>query len=217
MNDNSPIWNKKNLTLKKKINQTKLKKIILCDNYVFKRSLIDNKYKNYFNKIIKKLSFFEKSILIIPIDNIFFERKNYSKLLKVINYFLTNSKKKDVEVSFEIHTKLKNILKLKKDIKSDLFRITFDIGNIFLIDKKNKSLIDYFRKTKNFISHIHIKDRDIFGNNVVLGTGLIGFKNIFKEFKKIKYDKTLTFETNRGINCLTTAKNNLTLVKKYFN
>ena len=44
--DNCPIWKEKNSILKKKINQTRLKKIILCDNYVFKKSLISNNYKN---------------------------------------------------------------------------------------------------------------------------------------------------------------------------
>tara|TARA_B110000037_G_scaffold222445_1_gene297370 strand:- start:34 stop:258 length:225 start_codon:yes stop_codon:yes gene_type:complete len=73
------------------------------------------------------------------------------------------------------------------------------------------------KKTKNLINHIHLKDRDELGNNVVFGTGLIDFKNIFKYLKKIKYNKTFTFETNRGNHYLTTAKKNLVLVKKYFN
>ena len=61
--DNSPIWNKNDLILKKKILQTKLKKIILCDNYAFKKSLTSNKYKNYFNKLTDKLSMFQKKKL----------------------------------------------------------------------------------------------------------------------------------------------------------
>ena len=215
--DNSPIWSTKNSCLKKKINQTNLKKIILCDNYVFKKSLISNNYKNYFNKIINKLSFFPNSILIIPIENFLFENKNYIRLIKIVNYFLNISKKKSVEIFFEVQVTSKIILKFKKDLKNELFKITFDTGNIFLIDKNNKSLINYLKKTKNLINHIHLKDRDELGNNVVFGTGLIDFKNIFKYLKKIKYNKTFTFETNRGNHYLTTAKNNLALVKKHFN
>ena len=121
------------------------------------------------------------------------------------------------KIFFEVQVTSKIILKFKKDLKNELFKITFDTGNIFLIDKKNKSLINYLKKTQKFVSHIHIKDRDELGNNVVLGSGLIDFKNIFKFLKKIKYNKTFTFETNRGNHYLTTAKNNLVLVKKYFN
>jgi|TARA_B110000305_G_scaffold91094_1_gene102731 hypothetical protein len=215
--DNSPIWNEKNSTLKKEINQTRLKRIILCDNYVFKKSLISNNYKNYFNKIINKLSSFQNSILIIPVENFFFENKNYSKLKRAVNYFLINSKQKNVQISFEVQATLKTILKFKKDLKNELFKITFDTGNIFLIDKNNKSLINYLKKTKNLINHIHLKDRDAFGNNVVFGTGLIDFKNIFKSLKKVEYNKTFTFETNRGNHYLATAKSNLALVKKYLN
>ncbi|WP_440677353.1 sugar phosphate isomerase/epimerase family protein [Candidatus Pelagibacter sp. HIMB1587] len=215
--DHSPIWNENNSILKKKINQTNLKKIILCDNYVFKKSLISITYKNYFKKIIKKLSPFPNSVLLIPIENLLFEKKNYKKLLKVVNYFLINSKKKDIEISFEVQVDLKTILKFKKDLKNKLFKITFDTGNIFLINKNNKSLENYLENTKNFINHIHLKDRDALGNNVVLGTGLINFKNILKYLKKTNYNKTFTFETNRGNHYLTTAKNNLALVKKYLN
>ena len=215
--DRSPIWNENNSTLKKKIYQTNLKKIILCDNYAFKKSLISINYKNYFNKITNKLSSFPNSVLLIPIENFLFEKKNYKKLIKAVNYFLINSKKKGIEISFEVQVTSKTILKFKKDLKNKLFKITFDTGNIFLIDKDNKRLNSYLRKTKNFINHIHLKDRDEFGNNVVLGTGLINFKNILKSLKKINYNKTFTFETSRGNHYLTTAKNNLALVKKYLN
>ncbi len=213
--DNSPIWNKNELILKKKILQTKLKKIILCDNYAFKKSLISNNYKNYFNKITDKLSLFQNSTLIIPISSVFFEKKNYPKLKNVLRYFLIVSKKKNIEISFEVEVPFKKILKLKKDLKNDLFKITFDIGNIFLIHKTNKSIINYLKRTKNLINHIHIKDRDNFGNNVVLGDGLINFKIIFRYLKKIKYNRTLTFETNRGKHFFSTAKNNLAFIKKF--
>jgi len=216
-NDRSPIWNKRNSDLKKKISQTKLKKIILCDNHVFETNLLCDNYKNYFNKLISKLSLFQKPLLIIPIDDIFFEKNNYQKLIDTVFYFINISKKKDVEISFEVQVNLKIILKFKKDLKNEFFKITFDTGNIFLIDKNNKNLVNYLDKAQNLINHIHLKDRNKSGDNVILGTGLINFKNIIKCLKKNKYDKTFTFETNRGDNHLKTAKNNLIYLRKHFN
>lgn len=212
--DQSPIWNTNNKILKKKINQTNLKKIILCENYIFKKNLLSNNYKNYFNKLIFQLAKFENSLIILPLENKYFKSKNYKKLLNSTSYFIDRSKSKGVQISFEINCELKVILKFKKDIRNNLFKITFDTGNIFLINKKNKNLENYILKTINFINHVHLKDRNHYGDNVVLGTGLINFKNIMKILKKNKYNKTFTFETNRGDNFLNTAKNNLKFIKK---
>ena len=216
LNDSSPIWNKNQSLLKKKINKTKLKKIILCDNFVFKSSLLSSNYDRYFNKIINKLSYFTDSTLILPIQNVFFEKKNYKNLIKKISYFIEESNIKKVKISFEVQVSLQTILRLKKDLNNELFKITFDTGNIFIIDRCNKSLITYFNKTKNFTNHVHLKDRDINDNNVIFGTGIINFKEFFKIIKKAQYNQTFTFETNRGQNFMETAKNNLIFVKSNF-
>ena len=150
----------------------------------------------------------------MPIENVFFKKSNKNKLLNKILYFIKISKAKEVMLSFEVQTSYENVLKLKKDLKNKYFQITFDVGNIFIIDNNNKSLMTYLNKTKNFINHIHIKDRDKEGSNVVLGTGIIDFKKFFKTIKKIGYNQTFTFETNRGKNFFLTAKKNLSFVKR---
>ena len=127
-----------------------------------------------------------------------------------------NSIWKKVKISFEVQVSLQTILRLKKDLNNELFKITFDTGNIFIIDRCNKSLITYFNKTKNFTNHVHLKDRDINDNNVIFGTGIINFKEFFKIIKKAQYNQTFTFETNRGQNFMETAKNNLIFVKSNF-
>ena len=213
-NDESPIWNENKSLLEKKISQTKLKKIIVCDNYAFKSSLIGDNYFKFFNKIISRLASFKNSTLIIPIEDILFKKENYKELLNVISHFIIKSKKNGVQLSFEVQVPLKTILKFKKDLNNRFFKITFDTGNIFLIENNNKSFLNYFNKTKNFVNHIHLKDRDLQGNNVVLGTGIVNFRMFLKKLKKINYKQNITFETNRGKNCLLTAKNNLKFVKK---
>ena len=177
---------------------------------------MNSNYDRYFNKIINKLSYFTDSTLIVPIQNVFFEKKNYKNLIKKISYFIEKSNIKKVKISFEVQVSLQTILRLKKDLNNELFKITFDTGNIFLIDRCNKSLITYFNKTKHFINHVHLKDRDINDNNVIFGTGIINFKEFFKIIKKAQYNQTCTFETNRGQNFLKTAKNNLIFVKSNF-
>ncbi len=213
-NDKSPIWNFNKLILKKKIKETNLKKIILCENYVFDSDLLSKKYLLYIKKLIDRLAYFDNSTIIIPIEKKYFKKINRKILLNRVSQLISLTKNRGVDISFEIDISPTILLKFRKNIKNKDFKITFDTGNIFLINKKNKSLVNYFKKTKKIINHIHIKDRDVKGNNVVLGQGKINFNNLFKEIKKIKYDKTFTFETHRGKNFLSTAVNNLNFVTK---
>lgn len=62
---------------------------------------------------------------------------------------------------------------------------------------------------KNLIGHVHIKDKNKKKENVILGTGLVNFNDIFKAIKKIGYKKKFTFETTRGANPIETAKYNI--------
>jgi sugar phosphate isomerase/epimerase len=67
---------------------------------------------------------------------------------------------------------------------------------------------------KPLINHIHIKDRNKFKMNVVLGTGIINFKSFFRLLKKLKYNRDITLETNRGCDAISTGYRNLVLVEK---
>ena len=51
---------------------------------------------------------------------------------------------------------------------------------------------------KKYIWHIHLKDKNWRGQNVILGSGSVNFNFIFNAIKKIKYKGKYTFETNRG-------------------
>ncbi len=217
LNDQSPIWRSDKSILKKKISETKFKKIILCDNFALKKNPLTENYRIYFNKIINHLSKFKNPMLIVPLNNYLFKANNYEKLLLKVNHFIKISKVNNVALSFEVQVPLLKILKFKKDLNNKFFKITFDTGNIYQIEKSTDSLIKYLERTKNFINHFHIKDRDIYGNNVVLGTGKIDFRIFFKSLKKTNYKKALTFETNRGKNCVLTAKENLKFTKNKLN
>jgi sugar phosphate isomerase/epimerase len=213
--DQSPIWNSNLKLLQKKILSTNLKKLILCDNFILESNILEAKYIKYFNLLIKKVKLFNNSLLVIPLDKILFNDGHYRLVVKKIINLIRISKRNNTEVSFEIDISLSRILKLIKDVNSKNFKITFDTGNIFLLKNNNKYLLNYFMKIKNRVNHIHIKDRNIFGANVILGSGLVNFRMFFNAIKKIKYKKTLTFETHRGKNPIKTAKNNISFIKSY--
>ena len=66
------------------------------------------------------------------------------------------------------------------------------------------------------ISHVHIKDKNTFNENVIIGTGLVNFLKVFEALAAIDYQGPYTFETQRGSNPLRTAGYNLGLVKFFY-
>lgn len=91
-------------------------------------------------------------------------------------------------------------------------KCVFDTGNRVAF---GHNLHDDILLLDTKIEHVHIKDKNKHNENVVLGTGLVNFTEVFEALGKIKYQKSYTFETNRGKNAINTAKYNIQLLK-YF-
>jgi sugar phosphate isomerase/epimerase len=65
------------------------------------------------------------------------------------------------------------------------------------------------------ISHVHIKDKNAANQNVLLGTGLVNFLDVFAALSDVGYDGPYTFETQRGRDPARTARYSIGLVS-YF-
>ncbi len=215
-NIKNPIWNNQGVKeIKKKLPRVKYKRLILCDNFSVDNLIIKKETKKYLFNLIERLRLFKDSKLIIPIllkkkikKNTFY--KYLSAIKEIINY----SKKNKVKVSFEFDTNIKVIKKFcDKFSNNKNFFITYDTGNAYVISKNFYKEILILRK---FVDHIHLKDRDNLGNNIVLGQGKINFDLFFRNLNKHKkYNGTITFETNRGINPIKTASSNLRIIKNF--
>tara|TARA_Y200000002_G_scaffold374322_1_gene374873 strand:- start:544 stop:1326 length:783 start_codon:yes stop_codon:yes gene_type:complete len=210
INKNNPIWSKiGQKKLLRVLKKTNLDHHIVCDNYILNKSL-DNDLIKYYKKLFNNIKAINCKLLIIPLDNKNFLTKNLPKLIDFIFFLNQESKKNKVKISLEVNENLRKLKKILSNEKINDIKITFDTGNFYLT-KKN-----VFQSLKNYypiINHIHLKDRDLFGKNVVFGTGKINFDNLFKFLKKKKYNKFFTFETNRGNIAIETASNNLKIVK----
>ena len=211
INIKNPFWKKsERLILKKMYNKYfSSKKFLLCDNYLIKHHLYDEKTISYLKKVFQNLLLFNYSKLILPLHSKYFE--DTKKLAKFFNEIF-KFKSKKIEISFEIDADTNKICNFFALLKSKFCGVTFDTGNIFL---KNKSLTSSFIILKQFINHIHIKDRNYAGENVALGTGLLNFKNFFNLIKREKYNNTITLETFRKNNAIIQAKKNNDFLKKY--
>lgn len=214
-NKKNPLWSKVGIKkIKKKISKVNYKEIIVCDNYVISHSLTKSRTEKYLKLLIDQLSFFKNSKLIIPIvSNKLKNKRFFLKHILTINKLLDYSKIKKVKLSFEIEKEIKICQKIcSYFLNNKNFNITFDVGNAYLF---NKNFYEEFKPLKNFINHIHIKDRDRYGKNVVLGTGKINYRLFFKKLNAPKrYNGTITFETNRGKDPIKVANSNYEIIKK---
>jgi sugar phosphate isomerase/epimerase len=211
INKNNPVWSKiGQKKLSKLLSNTKLNYHVVCDNYILNKSLDSLDLIRYYKKLFRCLKKIKCKLLIIPINNNNFLTKNISKLEGFVVFIKQQSKKNKIKISLEINEDFNKFKKFLLNKKINDIKITYDTGNFYLMNKNVlQSLKDYYP----YINHIHLKDRNVSGKNVILGSGKINFDSLFNFLKKKKYNKFFTFETNRGNIALETAINNLKIVK----
>lgn len=90
--------------------------------------------------------------------------------------------------------------------------LVFDTGNRVAL---GHDLARDIRLLGSRIAHVHIKDKTAADENVVLGTGLVNFTEVFGALADIGYAGKYTFETHRGDHPLRTAANNVEMVTHF--
>ncbi len=82
-------------------------------------------------------------------------------------------------------------------------KCVFDTGNRVV---QNQDVGSEIRLLGGWIQHLHIKDKNATGENVLLGTGLVNFHQVFGALNDVDYRGPLVFETTRGRDPLVTAR-----------
>lgn len=195
------------------LNLKKFQSYSFCDDFFIKKNFLKYKLlKNYFLNISSQLSIINVKLYILPLENkSSLNKNNYKLYLKKIDQISSILKKKNIFLALETTLETKFINYLFDKSKSKNLYLVYDTGNRA---KEGINQFDEIINLKNKIIHIHLKDKDIRGNNVILGNGIVNFKDIFFALKKINYKKNFTFETNRGNNPIKTMIKNIKFIKK---
>ena len=98
------------------------------------------------------------------------------------------------------------IIKSLKPVNSGLIGVCLDSGNLW---HYSDNPINDIRTVSDKIIHLHIKDRDKEGENVLLGKGLVDFNLFFKVLEDIGYSNSMTLETKYFKNPPNEARKNL--------
>ena len=213
-NEKNPFWSSHGLNeIKYLSNKYKLVNYSFCDDYFIKQNFLNFKnFKNYTKKIVKNLSSLKIKIYILALlekSNI--NEKNYKNFVQRLKQFSHYLGKKKIKLALETNLDNSSLKKLISLVKQKNFSIVYDTGNRF---NKKKSQYEDIIELRKYISHIHLKDKNLKGKNVVIGSGKVNFKEIFKAIKKVKYCGKFAFETNRGFEPVETMKRNREYILK---
>ena len=95
-----------------------------------------------------------------------------------------------------------NLRSFLNEINEPNVGCVYDTGNR-VVD--NPEIDEEIKLLGDLIAHVHIKDKNSNGDNVILGTGLVNFLKVFEALENIGYDGPLVFETTRGFSPIRTA------------
>ena len=218
INKKNPIWSNKGI--KKYIEVANLNKIKIysfCDDYVINYSLTSLKTKNIILKTIKRLQKLNIKKYILPLyGKSLINSKNKYKLYKNLSIIAKTCEKNKIELLVESNMTPKKFDILKKNISSKNLFFLFDSGNRITF---KRNFVEDIRSFGNNIRHVHLKDKNFYGKNVIIGKGKVNFELFFSTLKKIKYKGSFAIESHRGTNIKSQAKKNYlffkNLIKKY--
>lgn len=199
--------------VKKILNLKNFKSYSFCDDFFINNNILKyESLKKYFNDIATNLSILKTKLYILPLfEKSDLNKKNFLNFTSIINLISRILKKKKIILALEINLDIKHIEILFKKINCKNVFLVYDTGNRVKAGNYQQHEII---KLRSKIIHVHIKDKNLLGENVILGKGNVDFKKIFLGLKQIKYKKKFTFETNRGNIPVDTMKNNIKIIKK---
>lgn len=155
------------------------------------------------------------NILVIPLlgkatINTLDRLKELFDILNV-HQIMNMIKEYNVKLALELDMPVIEIVEALKHTNSDLIGICLDSGNLW---HYSDSPIDDIHILSEKIIHVHIKDRDKLGNNVLLGNGLVDFYALSNALNDIKYSNIATLETKYFEDPLSEAKINLKYISR---
>ena len=177
-NSNNPIWTDEginkliNLSLKNHVNIH-----TVCNDHIINYSLINN--DDILNQNLRLIEISKKlncNKYILP----FFEESelnmsNYKEFIKPLRIIAEACQKANLILCIETILNGNELLALLNEINHINVKVVFDTGNRIAF---GHDLYQDIILLNNHIEHIHIKDKNINNENVLLGLGLVNFLQV---------------------------------------
>jgi L-ribulose-5-phosphate 3-epimerase len=123
------------------------------------------------------------------------------------------AEKSGINLSLETDLAPTPFLELLKQLGSSRITVNYDTGNSASLGYDPEEEISTYG---NYISDVHIKDRNYHGGSVVLGTGDTKFDSCFRALKEINYQGPIIMQAYRDDEGLGVFKTQLEWIKSKF-
>lgn len=211
-NIKNPIWSIKGLKKIKKLEKKyNLGSYTFCDDFFINNNILSYiKLNEYYNNLSNNLSYLNIKIYVLALmEKSEIKKNNLTKFVLILRKISKLLATKKIKLALETNLNHLLLRRLIQSIHHKNLYLVYDTGNRL---KTGKLQYKEILKLKKNIIHIHLKDKNYKGENVVFGTGNVDLIKIFKALKKIDYKGRFTFETNRGSDPAKTMINNKKLV-----
>ena len=183
------------------------------EDYYIGSSILIEKNITRLTSIFQNLNKLNIKLYILPLfEASEINEKNFLNFTNILKEFSTIANRYNIKIALECNLELKKLIKLIEKISHESFTVLYDTGNRIYVDPDQSIAIKELNK---FISHVHIKDKNHYGDNVLLGSGLVDFSSIFDSLKKINYKYNYVFETTRGKSPVSTAIYNVNFINTH--
>lgn len=215
-NTRNPIWTEAGVfQLKELARQNDISMHAFCNDYIIDHSLVscdDVLSQNL--KLIEQGAILGCEKYILPL----FEQSeltvdNVDQFVVPVRIIADHASKFGLTVCLETLLSGVELIEAVHAINHPSVKVVFDTGNRVAF---GHDLPGDIQLLGNLISHVHIKDKNARNENVILGTGLVNFLEVFKALDNIQYEGPYTFETNRGKNPIRTMKFNIEMIKFFY-
>jgi sugar phosphate isomerase/epimerase len=216
INKKNPIWS--NIGIKNYIKSAKVNNLCIysfCDDYYINHNLGERKTLDYALRVLKRVQRLKIKKYIIPLfGKSFLRPHNQQNIIRHISRIARICGNYRIELLLESNMSPQKFEEIKEKISCKNCFFLFDTGNRCVLKRSFYHDLKLFGKN---IRHIHLKDKNIFKKNVIIGKGTINFDLFFFYLKKIGYKGSFTIESQRGSDILRQAKKNFNFFNKLIN
>lgn len=214
-NNDNPVWSTHGRQeIKDVCAATKCEIYSICIDYIINHSLLDDRtaLENVLRVFAVAGDLGCKVVIFPLLEESNLEFSNSQQFAEMFILLSAEAAKHNLMICVETLMKASDLVEFLERVNRDNVKAVFDTGNRVVIPDGN-DLYDEILRLDCYIEHVHIKDKNDSGENVILGTGLVDFRTVFSALRRINYQGPLNFETTRGRDPLATAAFHMLLCK----
>jgi L-ribulose-5-phosphate 3-epimerase len=220
-NVENPVWNPAGRKEIKRLCKSKSFGIYsICLDYIIDHSLLDDPSKTTFRHVEDVFAVAGdlgcKVVLFPLLEKSNLQKDNLDQFIPIFRDLSVKASLYNFTICVESLLDSNKLLDFLEGVNKENVKAVFDTGNR-VIQADCSDLHGEILSLGKYIKHVHVKDKNKYGENVILGTGLVDFRSVFSALNKINYDGPLNFETTRGSNPLKTAAFHMSLCNFFIN